>query len=277
MAATIPCRSPLSEFSDMALVNFLDMLADAAAAAILPHFRNHGTVNNKYVKGFDPVTEADRAGERAMRALIEQHYPHHGILGEEFGAKSPDADDVWVLDPIDGTRSFICGVPVWGTLIGLRHKGVAALGMMAQPFTGERFIGDGTRAWYQRSGDGPLAHHDLKTRACAFLSEATLFTTSPALFTPAGKSRYRAVEKNVRLARYGIDCYAYCMLASGHADLVIESGLNAYDIAALIPIIEGAGGRVTTWTGENAADGGSILASGDPRLHDQVLDILSRA
>jgi myo-inositol-1(or 4)-monophosphatase len=264
-----PSECSMTEANDSGdLVAFLDRLADAAGAAILPHFRSRLEVENKLDgAAFDPVTVADRAAEAAMRALIGAHHPGHGILGEEYGSERLDADDVWVLDPIDGTRSFITGLPVWGTLIGLKRGGRPALGMMAQPFTGERFAGDGRRAWYR----GPEGERALSTRACARLADAVLFTTTPALFTAEERTAYDRVESEVRLARYGIDCYAYCMVASGFADVVVEAGLQPYDIVALIPVIEGAGGIVTSWTGGSAADGGRVVASGDPRLHEAVL------
>ncbi len=246
---------------------FMERLADAAGAAILPHFRTPFLVENKQADGFDPVTVADRAAERAMRDLIAAAYPEHGILGEEFGGERTDAENVWILDPIDGTRSFISGIPVWGVLIGLLQRQRPAFGMMAQPFTGERYAGDGSSAWYA----GPGGDRPLRTRPCAQLDAATLFTTSPTLFSEADIGAYRRVESRARLTRYGCDCYAYCMLAAGFVDVVIESQLQPYDIAPLIPIIEGAGGRVTGWDGGTAAGGGSIVASGDPRLHDIVL------
>ncbi len=256
---------------DPALVAFLDRLADAAGAAILPHFRTPFTVENKAASGFDPVTVADRAAETAMRALIGAAYPGHGILGEEFGAERADADDVWVLDPIDGTRAFISGLPVWGTLIGLVSGGRASLGMMAQPFTGERYAGDGRSAWYR----GPGGDRTLATRSCTTLEEAALSTTTPALFKGAEAQAYRRVEERVRLVRYGCDCYAYAMVAAGHIDLVVEAGLHPYDIVALIPIIEGAGGIVTSWDGGPATAGGNVVAAGDRRVHEAALEALA--
>jgi histidinol-phosphatase len=253
------------------LISFLNRLADTASDSIMPLFRARPEVHSKGESAFDPVTEADRAAEAAMRRLIDDTYPSHGIVGEEFGSERPDAEYVWVLDPIDGTRAFIAGLPVWGTLIGLLHQGEPILGMMVQPFTGERYAGNGRRAWY----DGPGGALDLKTRPCATLADATLFTTTPALFNQAERRAYDRVESRVRFARYGCDCYAYCMVAAGHADTVIEAGLKPYDIVALIPIIEGAGGRVTDWRGDSAAAGGRIAATGDRRLHDQVLARLS--
>ncbi|WP_237153080.1 histidinol-phosphatase [Oryzibacter oryziterrae] len=251
--------------------SFFDQLADAASEVILPHFRSSLAVENKDAAAFDPVTVADRGAEVAMRALINSTYPTHGILGEELGDEALDAEHVWVLDPIDGTRAFISGLPVWGTLIGLRHNGKAAMGMMAQPFTTERFFGDGNEAHYF----GPGGNRPLKTRRCESLSAATLFTTTPTIFTAEERPRYDAVERQVRLARYGCDCYAYCMVAAGQVDLVIEAGLKAFDVTALIPVIEGAGGVMTSWTGGDAGDGGRVVASGDPRLHEQVLKILN--
>ncbi|WP_375460332.1 histidinol-phosphatase [uncultured Enterovirga sp.] len=250
---------------------FVHELATVSGRAILPFFRTALTAENKARGGlFDPVTEADRAAEVAMRRLILQSFPEHGIVGEEFGTERGDADLVWVLDPIDGTRAFMSGLPLWGTLIGLLSSGRAAYGMMHQPFIGERFFGDGHRAGYE----GPHGSRVLRTRRCDNLGQATLSTTSPNIFEPAEGAAYGRVEAEVRLTRYGCDCYAYCMLAAGHIDLVVEAGLKPYDIVALVPIIEGAGGVVTTWDGGRPESGGAIVASGDPRLHATVLDIL---
>jgi myo-inositol-1(or 4)-monophosphatase len=249
------------------LVAFLDRLADVAADSIMPHFRARTAVENKAGVGFDPVTVADRDAEAAMRRLIAAHYPGHGVVGEEYGADRPDAETVWVLDPIDGTRAFIAGLPVWGILIGLLREGRPVLGMMAQPVTGERFAGDGSRAWYTGPG-GPTT---LSTRQCPDIGEALLFTTSPKIFEGDDLAAYGRAEDAVRLARYGIDCYGYAMVAAGNADCVVEAGLKPYDIVALIPVIEGAGGRVTSWDGGSAAGGGRVVASGDRRLHDQLL------
>ncbi|GAB4520422.1 MAG: histidinol-phosphatase [Roseibium sp.] len=252
---------------------FLDRLADAASEAIMPHFREGFDVHNKWQEGFDPVTIADRDGETAMRALINGTYPDHGILGEEHGPENLDAEHVWVLDPIDGTRAFITGLPTWGTLIGLTTGGRPSLGMMVQPYIGERFGGDCGAAWYH----GPLGTRAVRSRACDRLRDATIFTTTPSLFNEAERQAFDRIESRVQLSRYGTDCYAYCMVACGHGDAVIEAGLQSYDIVALVPIIEGAGGVVTTWTGGSPADGGQIVASGDPRLHDILLRELASA
>ncbi|SON57602.1 Histidinol-phosphatase [Hartmannibacter diazotrophicus] len=256
---------------------FANTLADAAGKVILPHFRSNLDVENKEVAAFDPVTVADRAAEEVIRKLIGETYPDHGVLGEEFGDTSDGAEMVWIIDPIDGTRAFISGLPVWGTLIGLQQAGKPVFGMMAQPFTGERFFGDGENAGYT----GPGGDRVLKARSCASLSEATLFCTTPALFLNEARAAYDRVEKAARLARYGVDCYAYCMLAAGQIDIVIEDQLKVFDIMPLIPVIEGAGGIVTSWTGGPAivdgkvADGGKVIASGDRRVHDEALGLLA--
>lgn len=206
-----------------------------------------------------------------MRKLISTHFPRHGIVGEEFGNERADAEYVWVLDPIDGTKSFIGGFPVWGTLIALLHNGVPAFGMMHQPYIRERFSGDNGAARYR----GPNGERQLAVRRCPSLSEATLYTTSPLLMNEAQRESFGSVERQVRLSRYGGDCYAYCMLAAGHVDLVIESGLKSYDIAALVPIITGAGGIVTTWDGKPAHNGGNIIAAGDPHVHEAAMKLLN--
>lgn len=253
------------------LVAFLDELASHSGEAILPFFRSHLAVVDKRLHGvFDPVTEADRAAELVIRNLIRERFPEHGILGEEFGADRQDAEFVWVVDPIDGTRSFICGLPVWGTLIGLKRNGAPVLGMMHQPYTGEKFFGDGAKAWMT----GPRGEVRLETRTVTDLHEATLMTTTPALFKGDKRAAYDKVESAVKLARYGTDCYAYAMLAAGQIDLVIETGLQAYDIVALIPVIEGAGGVITTWDGKPATDGGDVLASANHQIHEKTLRLL---
>jgi myo-inositol-1(or 4)-monophosphatase len=260
---------------------FVDELATVSGEAILPFFRTSMTPADKSRGGvFDPVTEADRAGEVALRRMIEATFPRHGIIGEEFGATRADAEYVWVLDPIDGTKSFISGLPMWGTLIGLNHQGRPCYGMMHQPFTRERFFGDGAVASWRGPSHRPgeeVEERKLKTRPCASLAQATLMTTSPRLISENQRAAYFKVEEKVRLVRYGGDCYGYCALAAGHVDLVIESNLKPHDVVALIPIIEGAGGIVTTWDGGDAAGGGAIIAAGDERAHAAALDILSGA
>ena len=253
------------------LRSFFNELCAAAAQETLPKFRSKLGVINKLDGGFDPVTEADREAERAIRKLIEMRYPDHGIIGEEFGIARPDSTIQWVIDPIDGTRAFISGVPVWGTLIGLYENGVPVAGVMDQPFTRERYLSvAGTTTL--SVGNGP--NEALQTKSTGRIEDATLMTTSPHLFREAGEQAYFNVESKVKLFRYGCDCYAYCLLAGGQIDMVMESGLQIYDIAALIPIIEAAGGVVTNWAGGDASMGGSILAAANRELHAQALELL---
>ena len=250
---------------------FLHQVADLAGEVVMPLFRAPILVENKEKNGFDPVTEADKDAERHMRRAILERFPDHGILGEEFEAENVQADGLWVLDPIDGTRAFISGLPTWGTLIGYRHVSGLELGMMSQPFTNERYFGDGQQSFYS----GPGGERKLATRDCADLSEATLFNTSPDMFNDIEREAFRRVEDSVRLSRYGVDCYAYCMVAMGMVDLVIEAGLKPVDIAPLIPVIKGAGGIVTNWHGGSAVDGGQVIVAGCERVHEQALALLA--
>ncbi|MGO9134845.1 MAG: histidinol-phosphatase [Methylovirgula sp.] len=257
---------------------FVEELANVAARTLLPFFRTSLRAEDKSSGAgmFDPVTEADRAAESAMRHLINRTFANHGIIGEEFGNDRPDAEYVWVLDPIDGTKSFICGIPTWGTLIGLLHNGVPIYGMMVQPFTREYFTGDCKMArWRGHGADQALQERKLKTRSCADLREATVMTTSPLLYPPGPLEALRRVESATRLSRYGYDCYAFAMLAAGHVDIVMEAGVQPYDVAPLIPIIEGAGGIVTDWSGASGARGGNVIAAGDRRIHAKVLELLN--
>ena len=251
--------------------SFVDRLAIASGDTILPFFRTALSVENKKTGGFDPVTAADRAAENAMRALIRQAFPEHGIHGEEYGSERADAEYVWVLDPIDGTKSFIAGMVAWGTLIGLMRFGEPVFGMMHQPFTRERFSGDGGAARYR----GPTDNRDLHVRKCASIDDALLYTTSPLLMNPKDRAAFGKLENNVKLSRYGGDCYAYCMLAAGLIDLIIETEIKPYDIVAIIPIVAGAGGIVTTWENGPAQGGGRIIVAGDKRVHQQALDVLA--
>lgn len=255
---------------------FVERLGDAASEAILPFFRTALGAEDKNKGGaFDPVTEADRAAEVTMRRMIESTFPAHGITGEEFGTVRGDAEYVWVLDPIDGTKAFISGLPTWGVLIGLMHKGCPTYGMMVQPFTTERFIGDRESAFWTGPSRGKgRERRRLTSRRCAALNMATVMTTSPLLYKGAGLDALKRLEAEARLVRYGCDCYAFAMLAAGHVDCVLECGVQPYDIVALMPIVEGAGGIITTWDGGNAAAGGNIIASGDERLHHLALERL---
>jgi myo-inositol-1(or 4)-monophosphatase len=253
---------------------FVDTLATISGEAILPYFRTSLGVEDKgSAAGFDPVTAADRGAETAMRNLIKRNFPEHGIIGEEYGNERPEAEYVWVLDPIDGTKSFISGMPVWGTLIALTRLGEPVFGMMNQPFIGERFSGDGGAASYR----GPAGTRELRARPCPRLGEAILYTTSPRLMNAADRTAFGRVEDAVQLSRYGGDCYAYCMVAAGHADLVIETELKPYDVLPLVPIITGAGGIVTNWENGPPHAGGRIIAAGDARLHAAALAMLRQA
>ncbi|MBS0385112.1 MAG: histidinol-phosphatase [Proteobacteria bacterium] len=253
------------------LLDLADKLADAARTAILPYFRAPHAVDNKSDKHFDPVTEADRACEQRMRQLIEAGFPDHAILGEEFGEKAGQSGYQWILDPIDGTRAFVAGLPTWGVLIGLYHEGAPLLGVMDQPYLDERYRGFPGGAESTIRG----VTRPLNTRACAAQRNATLSTTDPTLFRGHELDAFARVRKASKVVRYGFDCYAYCMLASGYMDCVIESGLKAFDIAALIPIVVGAGGGVCDWQGGSAAQGGQVLAYGDARVRDETLKLLN--
>ncbi len=248
-------------------------LADQSGAVILPHFRSALAVDHKGGALFDPVTAADLAAETAIRDALAATHPAHGIVGEEFGSSGTEANYCWIIDPIDGTRAFIVGQPLWGTLIGLVRNGVPLLGLMNQPFTGERFWSGETQSYFRHSSGIEQTIH---TRPCANLSEALLTASSPDLFeSQEEQSRFAAIAASVRLRRFGGDCYNYCLLALGQIDLVVEAGLKDFDILPLIPIVERAGGVVTTWKGGDPRRGGRILAAGDPRLHEQAVKILS--
>ena len=251
--------------------SFVDQLAAASGDIILPFFRTALAVENKKAGGFDPVTVADRAAEDAMRSLIRKNFPEHGILGEEYGSEHTDAEYVWVLDPIDGTKAFISGMLGWGTLIGLMRFGEPVYGMMHQPFTRERFSGDSGAASYR----GPAGERDLRVRKCEALNDALLYTTSPLLMNAADRASFKKVEDKVKLSRYGGDCYSYCMLAAGQIDLVIETELKPHDVVALIPIITGAGGIITTWENGPAQVGGRVVVAGDARIHAAALELLN--
>lgn len=254
----------------MVTAEFMRRIATAAAAETLPRFRQQGAVSNKLSSGFDPVTEADQEAERVIRALINAEFPDHGILGEEHGSENIASSHVWVIDPIDGTRAFISGLPVWGTLVGLTVDGDAVAGMMSQPFTGELFYADATGAHYE----GPGGPRRLAVRETTALADATLFTTTPSLFQGEKRTRYDRLESQVQLARYGTDCYAFAMLAAGQVDIVADPGLKPYDIVALIPIIEKAGGVITTFDGGPAENGGDIVAAATPELHAAAMAVL---
>ncbi len=254
-------------------LTFADTLADAAREAILPYFRADHAIVHKGGDRFDPVTDADRAAERVMRELIARAFPDHGVLGEEFAETEGTSPYQWVLDPIDGTRAFIAGLPTWGVLIGLSYNGQPIIGIMDQPYLDERY-----RGWNAGANVTTRSHtRTLKTRACTALDEAILSTTDQNLFVGDEADAFARVRDATRLTRYGFDCYAYAMVAAGHIDCVVESGLKTFDIQALIPIVTGAGGGVCAWNGGNAAQGGQVLAWGDKRVRDAVSAKLTKA
>ncbi|WP_242912790.1 histidinol-phosphatase [Brevundimonas pishanensis] len=240
-------------------------LAKIAAKASLPFFRTDIAEVNKAGPGaFDPVTEGDRAAERALREAIKARYPEHGIIGEEYGEDRPDAETVWILDPIDGTRAFISGLPLWTTLIGLRQGGVPTIGVVGQPYIGEIFIGGPSGArLIDREGNQTA----LRTRACADLADAVAATTDADIFQGADRDGWERLKTSVRLARYGCDAYAYAMLAAGRIDVVAESELKVWDWSALMPLVKAAGGSFTGWDGQApTAKDGRVLAVGDAAL-----------
>ena len=255
-----------------ALLEFAGTLADAARAVIMPHFRSTLDIANKLNDGrFDPVTKADHDAEQIIRSLIISSYPEHGIVGEEFGSAAGKNGLTWCIDPIDGTRAFIMGVPQWGVLIGLHDGAAPVLGVMDQPFTGERFTGSRLGAGVSRGG----IYMALRTRACAALQDAILTTTHPDAFGKKSEhDAYLRVAAHTRMHRYGGDCYSYAMLAHGLIDLVIETDLKPYDIQALIPIVQAAGGVITNWRGGPADQGGQVIAAGDARIHAAALELL---
>ncbi len=255
-------------------LQFAHTLADAAGAAILPFFRAAPSEYNKSSGGgFDPVTEADHAAETAMRQLIRQHYPDHSIFGEEEGLDQRESKFTWVLDPIDGTRAFLTGIPLWGTLIALNDGTGPVLGLMDQPFTGERFVASALGASLQHRGQA----FPLRTRPCKTLADARLQCTHPGMFHGAERAAFDELQARVQLTRFSGDCYAYCMLALGCIDLVVESGLQPYDVQALIPIVTYAGGIMTNWRGGDCSKGGQVIAAGDHRVYEAALAILASA
>lgn len=253
------------------LVATAHALADVARAATLAHFRKPGlTAENKEIARFDPVTVADRLSEERMRAVLAQRRPQDGILGEEFGAVAGSSGLTWVLDPIDGTRGYLCGTPTWGVLISVRDEGGPIYGIIDQPYIGERFEGGLGRA----EVNGPLGRAVLKARPARALPEAIVMTTFPEVGTPGDGAAFRRVAERAKLVRYGTDCYAYALIAAGQIDLVIEAGLQAYDVQAPIAVIEAAGGVVTDWQGRPCHEGGRVLAAANAAIHAEALALL---
>ena len=254
-----------------ALVDVANELADVARAAILPYFRRVDlTADNKLAEGYDPVTVADRAAEQAMRAVLARRRPDDAVVGEEFGATQGTSGLTWVLDPIDGTRGFVAGTPTWGVLIAVGPDSGPILGVIDQPYIGERFIGCGGAARMI----GPHGAGPIRTRPARDLSASVLFTTFPEVGTEQDRAGFESVAAKVQLVRYGMDCYAYALVAAGQIDLVIEAELNNYDIQAPIALIEAAGGVVTDWEGASVHQGGRAIAAANPEIHRAALDIL---
>ncbi len=253
------------------LVSVAARLADAAREATLLHFRTELTAENKESQRFDPVTVADRLSEQRMRAILARYRPHDGILGEEFGATSGTSGLTWVLDPIDGTRSYLAGTPTWGVLISVRDATGPLYGLIDQPYIGERFEGGFGRA----AMTGPLGPRKLQTRAPRPLSECLIMTTFPEVGTAEDGTAFHRLAPQCRMTRYGTDCYAYALIAAGQIDLVVEAGLQAYDVQAPIAVITAAGGIVTDWQGRPAHDGGRVLAAANPQVHAAAMAFLA--
>lgn len=246
-------------------------MADAAREAILPYFRRPGLAAiNKLADGFDPVTEADRAAERAMRDLLVAYRPQDGVFGEEYGKSEGTSGLTWVLDPIDGTRGFISGTPTWGVLIALSDANGPIFGIVDQPYIQERFVGGFGLAEVQ----GPHGTQTLKTSSISNLSDATIFTTFPEVGVREDRAGFEAVGAQAKLTRYGMDCYAYALVAAGQVELVVEAGLNAYDIQGPMAVVQAAGGIVTDWQGGPAHEGGRAIAAANAEIHAAALDIL---
>ncbi len=263
-APTEPCPADL--------IAFAERLADAAQAEVAPHFRSNPAVEQK--SDLSPVTALDRAAEAAMRRLIAEAHPGHGVVGEEYGAEKENADFVWVLDPIDGTKRFITGNPLFGTLIALLREGVPVLGIIDMTVLGERWIGAAGRPTIRRDAEGA---REVRVRPCAALSDAVLSATSPHMFEGADHEAFERVRGGAKMVLYGGDCFNYGQLAEGLIDLTVEADMDPYDFLAQVPVIAGAGGLVTDWRGARPGlqSDGRIVAAGDPRVHAQVLDLLT--
>lgn len=256
------------------LLRVAHLLADAARPIALQYFRKSGQdVENKVEGDFDPVTVADRSIERKMREILAHERPEDGILGEEYGVSDGTSGLQWVLDPIDGTRGFISGTPTWGVLIAVGGANGPSIGMIDQPFTQERFVGSPSTAYWQKGAE----QAPLNVRSCASLQDAVLFTTFPEVGTPEERVAFERVRDRVKLTRYGTDCYAYGLVAAGQVDLVIEAGLNAYDIQGPLAVVQAAGGIVTDWSGGPVHEGGCAIAAGDARIHEAALAVLAGA
>lgn len=265
-------RTPITPAAARELWSVAHALADAARPATLAHFRSASlSADNKLAGGFDPVTAADRASEAAMRAVLARLRPQDAILGEEEAAKPGTSGLTWVIDPIDGTRGYLSGTPTWGVLVGLADDQGSLLGIIDQPYIKERFWGGFGEAWVE----GPMGRAPLHARPARPLTEAILYSTFPEVGTQAEAAAFRRVVPNTRLTRYGTDCYGYALIAAGQIDLVIEAGLQTYDVMAPIAVIEAAGGLVTNWQGGPAHQGGQVLAAANAAVHAEALALLN--
>jgi histidinol phosphatase-like enzyme (inositol monophosphatase family) len=263
----------ISEALASELIATAHELADVARVATLSYFRSRElAAETKETERFDPVTAADRLSEERMREVLARRRPQDGILGEEFGARAGSSGLTWVLDPIDGTRGYLSGTPTWGVLISVRDAQGVLYGIIDQPYIGERFEGGLGRALAK----GPMGETQLGVRAARPLAQSILFSTFPEVGTPEEGAAFRRVASGAKLVRYGTDCYAYALIAAGQIDLVIEAGLQAYDVQAPIAVIEAAGGIVTDWRGRPALEGGQILAAASRELHAEALALLNR-
>ncbi|HZF27977.1 MAG TPA: histidinol-phosphatase [Gammaproteobacteria bacterium] len=263
----------MTDISIAELEDFALDLARTAGGIAQAHFRRSFTIENKGVTGFDPVTSADRAIERVLRATIVERYPRHGIVAEEEGERAADSEYTWFIDPIDGTRSFMTGSPLWGTLVGLTRGGVPVFGLLCQPVLEEIFFGGPSGAWLIK----PERRERLKARSSTGLANAVLTSTHPDMFADAERRAFEALARRCLLHRFGGDCYNYAMLAAGFVDLVVESQLKPFDIVPLIPILEGAGAVVTDWQGRRPMTGGAVVAAGTAELHAAALELLTGA
>jgi len=255
------------------LMRVAHLMVDAARPETLRLFRAPGLVADNKLStgaGFDPVTQADRAAEEAMRMILARERPDDGIIGEEFGTKAGTSGLTWVLDPIDGTRGFISGTPTWGVLVSVADVSGPLFGIIDQPFIGERFAG----GFGVAEVNGPMGKHPLETRKTTAFKDATLLTTFPEIGTAAERRAFMQIEKDVNLTRYGMDCYGYALLAAGQVDLVIEAGLQPYDIHAPICVVRAAGGVVSNWQGGAAHHGGQIIAAANPDVHAVAMSVL---
>lgn len=271
-AMMMQSNTSLNETAQTALRDCAHQMADAARAVILPLFRTGLVSDNKDVAGFDPVTQADRAAELAMREVLAKLRPDDGIFGEEFGQTDGTSGLQWVLDPIDGTRGFISGTPTWGVLISVRDAAGPLYGIIDQPYIGERFEGGFGHAELV----GPLGVRALGTSGVTDLTDATILTTFPEVGTAQDGAGFNAVASACKLTRYGMDCYGYALVAAGQVELVIEAGLSAYDIQAPIAVVQAAGGIVTDWSGGPAHDGGRAIAAANATIHAQALKVLAQ-